>query len=227
MGPIAGTNNRSIMSSCGEKKESFVSPNAAVPVKRRRASEEGTSHLPRPLASTTKRRRKSEGSLPNPHVHPLTSSAVANATIPVHQIHQDDHVADIHMEFENREKELKKYCHRIQHVNKEQKARLYRLQQQVNMYKALTATSLTSSSSVEHGGLAWDCTVANAAAGAFTTFQLTSTHGADGTRLIKYTPVENMEILEPILHGVVEVDPEHLPAFLKDVLSSVFPEHSD
>jgi hypothetical protein len=91
----------------------------------------------------------------------------------------------------------------------------------------LTATSLTSSSSAEHCGLAWDCTVANAAAGASTTFRLTSTRDADGTRLVKYTPVENAEILEPILHGVVEVDPEHLPAFLKDVLGSVFPEHSE
>jgi hypothetical protein len=225
MGTMEVTNS-SLIISCEEKKESFVLSNAVVPVKRRRASE-GSHHLPQPLASTTKRRRKSEGSLPNPQVFPSESSAVAKATIPVHQIHQDEHVADKHMEFENREKELKKYCHRIQHVNKEQKARLYRLQQQVDMYKALTATSLSSCSSAEHSGLAWDCTVANAAAGASTTFRLTSSRDADGTRLIKYTPIENMEILEPILHGVVEVDPDHLPAFLKDVLCSVFPEHSD
>jgi hypothetical protein len=218
------TNSSSIVS-CGEKKDSFPPSDAAVPVKRRRASE--GSHLPQPSASTTKRRRKSEGSLPNPHARPSDSSAVANATISAHHNHQDEHVTDMSMEFENREKELKKYCHRIQHVNKEQKARLFRLQQQVDMYKALTATSLSSSSSVEHGGLAWDCTVANAAAGACTTFRLTSTRDADGARLIKYTPVENAEILEPFLHGVVEVDPEHLPAFLKDVLCSVFPEHSD
>jgi hypothetical protein len=218
------TNSRSIVS-CGEKKDSFATSDAAVPVKRRRASE--GSHLPQPPASMTKRRRKSEGSLPNLLVLPSESIAVAKAIIPTDQIHQDEHVADMNMEFENREKELKKYCHRIQHVNKEQKARLYRLQQQVDMYKALTATSLTSSNSAEHGGLAWDCTVANAAAGACTTFRLTSTRDADGSRLIKYTPVENTEILEPILHGVVEVDPEHLPAFLKDVLGSLFPEHSD
>lgn len=218
--------NSSSIVSCEVKKGSFAPFDAAVvPVKRRRASE--GSHLAQSLPSTTKRRRKSEGSLPNPNVRPSDSGAVENATIPNHQNHQDEHIADINMEFENREKELKKYCHHIQHVNKEQKARLHRLQQQVDMYKALTATSLSSSSSDEHGGLAWDCTVENLAAGACTTFRLTSTRDADGTRLIKYTPVENTAILEPILHGVVEVDPEHLPAFLKDVLGSVFPEHSD
>ena len=225
MGTMAAASSSSIVSR-GEKEDSFPPPDA---VKRRRASE-GSHDLTQPPASTTKRRRKSEGSLPNPQANHSDSIAVAKAIIPTDQIHQDEHVADMNMElsnFENREKELKKYCHRIQHVNKEQKARIYRLQQQVDMYKTLTATSLTSSNSAKHGGLAWDCTVANVAAGACTTFRLTSTRDADGNRLIKYTPVENMEILEPILHGVVEVDPEHLPAFLKDVLGSVFPEHSD
>jgi hypothetical protein len=212
MGTMAITKISSSVS-CGENKDSFA---------------------PQSLASSTKRRRKSEGSLPNPHGRPSVSCAMAKATIPAHRNHKDEHVTDIDMELsafkenkENREKELKKYCRRIQYVNKEQKARLYRLQQQVDMYKVLTATSLSSSSSTEHGGLAWDCTVANATAGACTTFRLTSTRDADGTRMIKYTPVENAEILDPILHGVVEVDPEHLPAFLKDVLGSVFPEHSD
>jgi hypothetical protein len=228
MGTMAVASSSSNMS-CGETKDSFAPSDAEVPVKRGRASE--GSRLPQPLASMTKR-RKSEGSLPNPHVRPSDSSAVVNPTVPTN--HQDEHAADISMEFsnfkeskENREKELKKYCHHIQNINNGQKALLHRLQRQVDMYKALTATSLSSSSSAEHGGLAWDCTVTNAAAGACTTFRLTSTRDADGTRLIKYTPVENTEILEPILHGVVEVDPEHLPAFLKDVLGSVFPEHSD
>jgi hypothetical protein len=227
----------SSIASSRENEDSFARSDAEVPVKRRRVSE--GSRIPEPMASTTntKRRRKSEGSLPNPHVRPSESSAVEKPTVPAHPNHQDEHAANINMEpsnfeefkesKENREKELKKYCRHIQHVNKEQKALLQRLQRQVDMYKALTATSLSSSSSVEHGGLAWDCTVTNAAAGACTTFRLTSTRDADGARLIKYTPVENAEILEPILHGVVEVDPYDLPAFLKDVLSSVFPEHSD
>jgi hypothetical protein len=231
MATMAVTSSSS-SASCGEFKDSVAPSDAAVPVKRHRASE--GSRLPQPLASTTKRRRKSEGSLPNPQVCPSDSNTVAKTAVPARQNHQDEHAADSNVDFsnfkeskENREKELKKHCRHIQNVNNEQKALLHRLQRQVDMYKALTATSLSSSSSTEHGGLAWDCTVTNVAAGACTTFRLTSTRDADGNRLIKYTPVENTEILEPILHGVVEVDPEHLPAFLKDVLGSVFPEHSD
>jgi hypothetical protein len=224
-------NSRSVVS-YEKNEDSFALSDAAVPVKRRRASGEGS--LQQSLGPTTKRRRKSEGSLPNPHVHPSSSSAVATTTSTIHQNHQDKLVADINTEFsrfkenkENREKELKKYCRRIQLVNTEQKARLRRLQQEVDMYKALTATSLSSSSLLDHGGPAWDCTVANTAAGASTTFRLTSTLDEDGARVVKYTPVANTEILVPVLHGPVEVDPEHLPAFLKDVLGCVFPEHSD
>jgi hypothetical protein len=107
----------------------------------------------------------------------------------------------------------------------EQKANIFRRKHQVDMYKELTATSLSNAHFNSHGEPVWDCTVTNATAGASTTFRLEPAVGDGGIRLIEYTPIENAELLSPILHGSVQVVPDQLPAFLKDVFNSTFPEH--
>jgi hypothetical protein len=209
--------------------------------KRRRASRDGgppETLVAAPAAAPPERRRKSEGSHPDSTMclPSIDTTAVTdeNYTKSNHDTVDDDLASIMENKFfhlkqdmENREAELKKYCHHMQLVNMEQKARIHRFEQQVDMYQALTATSLSNFDVSDPQGPACDCTVANTTAGAVATFRLKASQDIDGTPLINYTPIKNADLLSPILRQAVAVDPNQLPAFFKDILVNMFPEHDE